>query len=210
MSAMLSSPSYFNPRSSCEERRDDWDESPQRIAISIHAPHARSDLSERPPSRRRGKFQSTLLMRGATIADADSRTPVDISIHAPHARSDAGGTKSRQNKDYFNPRSSCEERRGWRALAMRRAYFNPRSSCEERRRCLVYNGYRQYFNPRSSCEERRQDYPRSAPARDFNPRSSCEERLMRCMQAMACARHFNPRSSCEERRFTSSQLRPPS
>ena len=80
--------SYFNPRSSCEERRNSIQHYPydrnfnprssceERLAsklmhdyysdISIHAPHARSDLVVRNPD------QSYL-----------------ISIHAPHARSDS-------------------------------------------------------------------------------------------------------------------------
>ena len=55
---------YFNPRSSCEERRHTLFIE-QRNVISIHAPHARSDV-------RRSK---------ADVGHA-------ISIHAPHARSD--------------------------------------------------------------------------------------------------------------------------
>ena len=54
----------FNPRSSCEERLYSVvviDE----LRISIHAPHARSDLP----------------LPAEPLAD-------DISIHAPHARSD--------------------------------------------------------------------------------------------------------------------------
>ncbi len=77
---------YFNPRSSCEERRrrpvDAW-----HADISIHAPHARSDDFSKSwePG---GKFQSTLLMRGATC----------------HPFVKLAGIP------YFNPRSSCEER----------------------------------------------------------------------------------------------------
>ena len=79
-------------------------------AISIHAPHARSDMPS-TASARRPRFQSTLLMRGATslkispvpsVRDFNPRSsceerltdPADllarlvISIHAPHARSD--------------------------------------------------------------------------------------------------------------------------
>ena len=134
----------FNPRSSCEERRDlhrcggqhcisihapharsDRCPSivcPNRTHISIHAPHARSDygiwlstdnriISIHAPHarsdflcpliyRQHGRFQSTLLMRGATLTSA---TGVDIC-------------------SYFNPRSSCEERParrlGDRAIAL--------------------------------------------------------------------------------------------
>ena len=102
---------YFNPRSSCEERHKH--NSPYTISdsISIHAPHARSDLHRvlpqcppfrisihAPHARSDIKvsfelqhsliFQSTLLMRGATDADDSSVAARDISIHAPHARSD--------------------------------------------------------------------------------------------------------------------------
>ena len=56
--------------------------------ISIHAPHARSDSS-------------------ATLAGPRLR----ISIHAPHARSDRLMPVLSPPSLYFNPRSSCEERR---------------------------------------------------------------------------------------------------
>ena len=55
----------FNPRSSCEERRDG---------------SLKLDFKQ--------KFQSTLLMRGATAAVAAYDHFNGISIHAPHARSD--------------------------------------------------------------------------------------------------------------------------
>ena len=56
--------------------------------ISIHAPHARSDAKLRPPARRMRRFQSTLLMRGATGQLYQCLEQYQISIHAPHARSD--------------------------------------------------------------------------------------------------------------------------
>ena len=61
---------------------------PQFSYISIHAPHARSDLSRWLASLRSIKFQSTLLMRGATSSLPQKCFKVDN----------------------FNPRSSCEER----------------------------------------------------------------------------------------------------
>ena len=79
--------------------------------ISIHAPHARSDLAELGISAADLQFQSTLLMRGATQALLCSSSPTTN----------------------FNPRSSCEERLyhddGRNAVSQN---FNPRSSCEER------------------------------------------------------------------------------
>ena len=57
-------------------------------------------------------------------------------------------------------------------------YFNPRSSCEERRGSIPVNKTVTDFNPRSSCEERPSPaLSADSTTCDFNPRSSCEERL---------------------------------
>ena len=55
--------------------------------ISIHAPHARSDME--------------FMLK---------RMEATISIHAPHARSDSRSIFTLVTIAYFNPRSSCEER----------------------------------------------------------------------------------------------------
>ena len=121
----------FNPRSSCEERRDvscmicgysafqstllmrgataSNRHALPRLCISIHAPHARSDQD------RTGRIRLYY-----------------ISIHAPHARSDAMTVSSCSAMTHFNPRSSCEERRSGQSNPSPTPYFNPRSSCEER------------------------------------------------------------------------------
>ena len=57
---------HFNPRSSCEERHPRIRQSRMYHCISIHAPHARSDMVRYRTTRRSRIFQSTLLMRGAT------------------------------------------------------------------------------------------------------------------------------------------------
>ena len=78
---------YFNPRSSCEERRP----SHSRPSARAHF-NPRSSCEERPAfcvfMIINFEFQSTLLMRGATGRDGDARPLRHISIHAPHARSD--------------------------------------------------------------------------------------------------------------------------
>ena len=56
--------------------------------ISIHAPHARSDRFQTLRDVSPFQFQSTLLMRGATCAVKLPVSLAGISIHAPHARSD--------------------------------------------------------------------------------------------------------------------------
>ena len=100
---------YFNPRSSCEERLYLHSYLHTCRRISIHAPHARSDLDTLTAINARGVFQSTLLMRGAT------------SVSSKHAAT-----------RYFNPRSSCEERHRLITQRQSSTHFNPRSSCEER------------------------------------------------------------------------------
>ena len=146
--------------------------------ISIHAPHARSDYITSESGTSDHLFQSTLLMRGATLLVSDVLLFVSISIHAPHARSDL--------------------RRGLSAYCQF-LYFNPRSSCEERQRYMFTPFSRTYFNPRSSCEERQSGSSGSSKDSDFNPRSSCEERRVRVGSSYHDGSYFNPRSSCEER-----------
>ena len=109
------------------------DQPPYYFIISIHAPHARSDCTamffiraityfnprssceERPgpsPSvSTMARFQSTLLMRGATEYGSCNNVTQEISIHAPHARSDFIIHRFSTAHDNFNPRSSYEERR---------------------------------------------------------------------------------------------------
>ncbi len=215
---------YFNPRSSCEERRPfapltsshcgfqstllmrgatlTWDIVHIGDVISIHAPHARSD--SRTISRRlthsnfnprssceerhsmmafwksSSLFQSTLLMRGATVRSLSARADSSISIHAPHARSDADVMGNAACRDHFNPRSSCEERPDKMRMELKEIQFQSTllmrgatTVCASGLPCLLFQSTllmrgatrlvddqlrRQYFNPRSSCEERRERF----------------------------------------------------
>ena len=145
---------YFNPRSSCEERR-------AYLSIGL------SGLQT---------FQSTLLMRGATIgrhlsasscwnfnprSSCEERLAVQrvdavlhISIHAPHARSDVEGpvplvvlgisihaphARSDLTEDAIKTAYGFQSTLLMRGATRRRRTltrsarnFNPRSSCEER------------------------------------------------------------------------------
>ena len=101
----------FNPRSSCEER-------PRLPHRMIHDYQFQSTLLMRGATICSFLsfifnliFQSTLLMRGATVIRVDDHIARAISIHAPHARSDCSFRSSNRRHAYFNPRSSCEERR---------------------------------------------------------------------------------------------------
>ena len=78
---------HFNPRSSCEERRT------FSLCYSIYKDfNPRSSCEERQFCQNflliKRIFQSTLLMRGATLQSARAPLSASISIHAPHARSD--------------------------------------------------------------------------------------------------------------------------
>ena len=77
----------FNPRSSCEERQRRY-----TCMLTMRHFNPRSSCEERLAAAKRSgrveKFQSTLLMRGATRRHSDGILNRCISIHAPHARSD--------------------------------------------------------------------------------------------------------------------------
>ena len=122
---------HFNPRSSCEERLEQA--ALQSDAhISIHAPHARSDIRD---------------------SDLDALTL--ISIHAPHARSDVSLAYTSRAIGNFNPRSSCEERRIRVVIvitALRISIHAPHARSD--RLCEPRQTRDSDFNPRSSCEER--------------------------------------------------------
>ena len=194
-----------------------------KLWISIHAPHARSDVLASSVFSAYVRFQSTLLMRGATwIETKISASQLFISIHAPHARSDpdAGGDLSNRPKN-FNPRSSCEERRGGRHDAEGIRHFNPRSSCEERR--VTYHLIETHtdFNPRSSCEERHNVRIHDGIYQGFQSTLlmrgatlchiliSCDDIFQSTLLMRGATviiknpfepwNDFNPRSSCEER-----------
>ena len=80
-------------------------------AISIHAPHARSDTSRSPSIvRRRTHFNPRSSCEERLLPLHRWRSGPAISIHAPHARSDAKERGVFAADWDFNPRSSCEER----------------------------------------------------------------------------------------------------
>ena len=147
------------------------------MLISIHAPHARSDVICAPHARTAYQFQSTLLMRGATFFRWPIHLLDEISIHAPHARSDVSRRAVPCTGHHFNPRSSCEERHAAKTSETNAAEFQS---------TLLMRGATSGSRP---CR----------PQRNFNPRSSCEERLAAAILHRCAEDDFNPRSSCEER-----------
>ena len=101
--------SNFNPRSSCEERQSQQRKQ-ARLDLFQSTLLMRGATLMSGDGRKASEFQSTLLMRGATIAIPRSCFAIAISIHAPHARSDHTRLVRTARMTHFNPRSSCEER----------------------------------------------------------------------------------------------------
>ena len=216
---------YFNPRSSCEERL---------ITRSMSAGstdfNPRSSCEERQKKSEHntplGEFQSTLLMRGATL-----RQYREAFLYVGH----------------FNPRSSCEERHGsgdvYYSIELKISIHAPHARSDAiEARVIAWLADISIHAPharsdadlhphgnlpslisihaphaRSDCFSlfteictdifqstllmrgaTRRCVSVSCRSKNFNPRSSCEERLRQQMLTPISS-NFNPRSSCEER-----------
>ena len=145
----------FNPRSSCEERLPSGNarSSARRFQSTLLM---RGATSLMPVAVQPFGFQSTLLMRGATAQRLRQRLQAGISIHAPHARSDWGVSNTVNNLyEVFQS-----------TLLMRGATW-----------ILGYYGYTKDISIHAP--HARSDgtiFARLRPKSNFNPRSSCEER----------------------------------
>ena len=106
----------------------------QHVPISIHAPHARSDVLTHRACARSSAFQSTLLMRGATAVEA-----ADI------AGTIFQSTLLMRGATIQSRRTSASLTRFQSTLLMRGATSTKTAQCS----------FAVDFNPRSSCEERR-------------------------------------------------------
>ena len=193
---MVPTGSNFNPRTPCGVRPSAWWAKVKPGLISIHAPLAGCDVTERPISarhcdfnprtpcgvRRSGElgitltstFQSTHPLRGAT------------------GRNRAYG----QVRWHFNPRTPCGVRLHTGARGLQAQNFNPRTPCGVRRsKCggmLPHKGF-QSTHPLRGATPLRWRYRPSAPY--FNPRTPCGVRPAESW-ALRSPRHFNPRTPC--------------
>ena len=77
----------------------------QLYQISIHAPREGSDPGCLDRSGLQRVFQSTLPVRGATVARGLQKSLPRISIHAPREGSDLQRGQFFREELYFNPRS---------------------------------------------------------------------------------------------------------
>ena len=80
------------------------------VLISIHAPRVGSDAAAAIFVYYVQRFQSTLPVWGATLAQVRFKPMMIISIHAPRVGSDKSVTYLVTLANYFNPRSPCGER----------------------------------------------------------------------------------------------------
>ena len=168
----------FNPRSSCEERPKDYirddDDIKFQSTLLMRGATSRGALY-RPP---RLPFQSTLLMRGATTDINPCVFISIISIHAPHARSDARLVWL--SKLYFcisihAPHARSDKVAGGAALAPLafQSTLLMRGATSQASRAILMAAFQSTLLMRGATSCR---VSRHILRKDFNPRSSCEER----------------------------------
>ena len=146
----------FNPHSPCGERLCQAIMLAGYFGISIHTPHAGSDLQ-------RGVWHH-----------AHRR----ISIHTPHAGSDGRRSRTAQSRTDFNPHSPCGERPALIWTSTTNCLFQSTLPMRGATPAFRYvRGCTINFNPHSPCGERLpQRHPHSASGKYFNPHSPCGER----------------------------------
>ena len=169
--------SNFNPRSPCGERPYGDYKRCKTFAISIHAPHAGSDIREFYG------MKAIVISIHAPHAGSDPRCIQDIqlpiiSIHAPHAGSDRPRRARQRQKPLFQStlpmRGATRPESSWHRSA-RISIHAPHAGSDPAHYGLGQQ--RRDFNPRSPCGERLFSSPASFHIPDFNPRSPCGERL---------------------------------
>ena len=169
------------------------------------------------------EFQSTLPVWGATSPFSAHPSPSIFQSTLPVWGATPSPLPTLRHQEYFNPRSPCGERPGWRAGGPPGPDFNPRSPCGERRGGGKPRPNIENFNPRSPCGERRINTSNRSIIHRFQstlpvwgataatavvfvpppisihaPRVGSDNFLI---TALRTTRNFNPRSPCGERLF---------
>ena len=149
---------YFNPHSPCGERLPACCQVKRKCLISIHTPLAGSDAPAKGTKVRCGKFQSTLPLRGATIAT----------------------DRCHCSRKYFNPHSPCGERPA-ETIRRQAIALQFQSTLPLRGATSLRSGRPSpnYFNPHSPCGERPTPPCTASMTSNFNPHSPCGERPRR-------------------------------
>ena len=195
-----------------------------KFDISIHAPHAGSDIIL-ALTRALHKISIHAPHAGSDVASGIYSPNEAISIHAPHAGSDwlmpsskrapltfqstlpmRGATCSRYNLCHYPAISIHAPHAGSdadRPLHLCQSPdFNPRSPCGERRRGVTKGVYTHNFNPRSPCGER--PYGANPPfsVHPFQSTLPMRGATIWSTSLSTFIAHFNPRSPCGERLVT--------
>ena len=171
-------PDDFNPRSPCGER-------------------------PRPPqsSSAASGFQSTLPVRGATMAVFAAVRTVGFQPTLPVRGATPARCRTRRAPRYFNPRSPCGERHLSRSRDFGPNSFQPtlpvRGATEASEREFD-EAHISTHAPRAGSDVPELHFS-SFPSFDFNPRSPCGERRSCLTSTGATTNDFNPRSPCGER-----------
>ena len=166
---------YFNPRTPCGVRRDEFGKLRHRLIISIHAPLAGCDLSISSHFPLDSLFQSTHPLRGAT----------DCFITSYKLRS------------HFNPRTPCGVRPSDCSMKSHAKYFNPRTPCGVRH-CLPplsqYPAIFQSTHPlRGATEKYQEGYSYHEKFQSTHPLRGATRWILRCRIHY---KYFNPRTPC--------------
>ena len=125
------------------------------------------------------KFQSTLLMRGATASLNFTYGASEFQSTLLMRGATSQDLKKPDHCGYFNPRSSCEERQKERHDAIEHVKFQSTLLMRGATRAdSATSTAHQYFNPRSSCEERPARQDLYDYVTNFNPRNEFQSTLL--------------------------------
>ena len=158
-------------------------------AISIHAPRAGSDGSERIQKRVFRYFNPRSPCGERRGENCTLLRILSISIHAPRAGSDYMLLPDPHTEDYFNPRSPCGERHNYLVIVFTHDVFQ--STLPVRGATELGEETKSWFiisihAPRAGSD--RKVHKRRNNDSYFNPRSPCGERLK---AISACCRGVN-------------------
>ena len=173
--------SYFNPHSPCGERRLTIRPNPANI-----------------------KFQSTLPLRGATVALRRGGDAGLISIHTPLAGSDLHDTTNSGTTVHFNPHSPCGERHPSFSGAEAERSISIHTPLAGSDRIFRRRSRRaDYFNPHSPCGERRFGRRLQVLNKIFQSTLPLRGATAPTLRSAHSQGYFNPHSPCGERQVTS-------
>ena len=161
------------------------------VAVSIHAPLARSNSPMVNTVFDETGFQYMLLLRGATESFAVREIEFGVSIHAPLARSNRMFTALNLTGDNVSIHAPLARSNMTRAiLRNRRSRFNTCSSCEEQLQELYGSTGKafQYMLLLRGATSGTADFERGR--RGFNTCSSCEEQLPHKLELVGAQNEF--------------------